>query len=134
MSKRYVQMNGSSALVVVVAMIAIGATGCVRTSRAATPLRAGVVPACDGDAWIDINNTGNVPVDIYASYTGTDETMLGTVQPGRTRIGLTRTPISSLVARPVGQRVIAEATSAPHPGTDRVQYIPGCKPSATGAD
>jgi hypothetical protein len=93
-----------------------------------------VVSACDGDAWIDINNTGNVPVDIYASYNGADESMLGTVQPGRTRIGLNRTPVSSLVARPVGKRMIAEATSAPHPGTDRIQYTPGCKPGGTGAN
>lgn len=121
---------GPRVVAILFASTALGAVGC---SNAPRPAEVGILPRseavapCAGDAWVDVNNTGSIPVDLYVAYSAGNDAMLGTVPPGRTRIGLTRTPISGFAVREVGKRTILEATTAPHPGTDRVFYTPGCK-------
>ncbi len=84
------------------------------------------MPVCNGSAWVDVNNTGNLPVDVYVSYRVGDDVLLGTVQPGHAKFGLPKTPVASFFTRRMGNQTILEATSNPHPGTDRVQYTSGC--------
>jgi hypothetical protein len=111
---------------VAAALAAGGCSTAPRTSEQVSARRGDLVPVCNGSASVDVNNTGNIPVDVYASYDVGNDALLGTVQPGHARFGLTRTPVSGFFTRRVGDRTILEATSDPHPGADRVQYKTAC--------